>query len=62
MPNIEKFFSDYTRDICTCHSCHTSLGYNPLEVNVYSGGPFYCGKCGADVTEDIYGKPKEKTN
>lgn len=48
-------------EICTCHNCNTRLSYR-YDTNVYSGGPFYCGRCGDDVTEDVYGKPKEKQN
>lgn len=47
-------------EICTCHNCGTRLHYRPGTHNIFSGGPFDCGRCGADVTEDIYGKPKSK--
>ena len=54
-------YSEFTK-ICTCHNCGYTLHYRPLVHNVYSGGPFYCGNCDVNVTEDIYGKTKEKKN
>lgn len=42
--------------ICICHYCGCNLTYKPFHDNIYNGGPWYCGNCGANVTEDIYGK------
>lgn len=55
-----KQYSDYT-EICTCHNCGSHLHYNPYSYNIYNGGPWYCGSCCANVTDDIYGK-KENTS
>jgi hypothetical protein len=41
--------------ICTCHSCKSPLGIG-YRVNIFNGGPYYCGRCGANVTIDVYGK------
>lgn len=51
-----KLFGD-EKYIGDCHSCGEQLYYR-WGQNVYSGGPFYCGKCGENVTEDIYGENK----
>lgn len=48
-------------EICTCSSCKKKLSYNILEINIYSGGPFYCSNCDNNVTKDIYGKSNRIT-
>lgn len=51
----------YRPIICVCPCCNCDLAYRPYYQNIYSGGPWYCGNCGTNVTEAIYGK-KEKPN
>lgn len=41
-----------------CHNCKEYLTPS-YRLNVFSGGPFFCCNCGANVTEDLYGKKKE---
>ncbi len=40
-------------NICVCHNCGVTLS-SRWGQNMYSGGPFSCGNCHSDVTEDIY--------
>lgn len=59
---MNAFYGGYfgkLTEICTCHNCGCTLHYNPLKINIYSGGPFYCSRCCANVTTDIYGQPKQ---
>lgn len=59
---MSKCVSKYNYGIlCTCHNCGANLsaGYG---INVYSGGPFYCSRCNANVTEDLYGEKKPTTS
>lgn len=44
--------------ICQCHRCDINLSYLPYYQNIFNGGSWYCSNCGANVTEDIYGKKK----
>lgn len=44
-------------EIATCHNCDAILHYT-YGQNVYSGGPWYCSGCKANVTYDVYGLPK----
>jgi hypothetical protein len=32
-----------------------------MNLDVYSGGPFYCGKCKTNVTNQVYNKQQWNT-
>jgi RNase P subunit RPR2 len=38
-----------------CKKCNTRL-VPAMNLDVYSGGPFYCGKCKTNVTNQVYNK------
>lgn len=51
----------YRPKICTCHNCGVELTYRSCDAkNIWLGGPWYCGNCNANVTEDVYGKKPDK--
>lgn len=53
-----ELMENYTH-ICTCHNCGAELHYNPYGQNIYNGGPWVCGNCNSNVTQDIYRKSEK---